>query len=45
MHLPIRELDRRTSCFLAVGLKPRLPMGRIQRLKAFVLGRLFKINR
>jgi hypothetical protein len=42
MWISYREIDRRNSCFLALGLKPRCPMKRIEKFKAFLFGRVFK---
>jgi hypothetical protein len=44
MYLPWKEIDRRASCFLALRLKPQFPLSRVEKIKAFLLGRVFKLG-
>lgn len=40
-----QEIDRRNSCFLALGLKPRLKLPLRQKLKAYFIRLLHQIKR
>jgi hypothetical protein len=45
MWAPYKELDRRNACFMACpGWKPRIPMGRLARLKARLIGLFHRIT-